>query len=132
VPTRKALTTLSDRLQPALLTDLEPQIPWWTLPTTCIHTDANLAIKAHHETAQRDTTALPIYADGSHINQKAGAAAIAPSIYARRMVYLGRDTAYTIFTAELQSIRMALEITTTQTTTNKCIYTPRAKQPSAD
>jgi ribonuclease HI len=54
---------------------------------------------------------LQTYTDGSGINGQVGAAAVSPAIKKAMQLYMGDETISTIFAAELQGIRLALDIT---------------------
>jgi ribonuclease HI len=54
---------------------------------------------------------LLVYTDGSGINNKIGAAAIAPQIGTLRKAFIGEASTSTVYTAELKGIYIALEIT---------------------
>jgi ribonuclease HI len=53
---------------------------------------------------------LAIYTDGSGINRKVGAAAVAPTLNMYTSAYLGRETTSTVYAAKLVGILMGLEI----------------------
>jgi hypothetical protein len=54
---------------------------------------------------------LAIYIDGSGINGKIGAAAVAPILNIYTSAYLGRETTSIVYATELVGILMGLEIT---------------------
>ena len=51
-----------------------------------------------------------IYTDGSGINGKIGAAAVIPQLDTIKKAYMGEETVSTVYSAELEVIRMALEM----------------------
>jgi ribonuclease HI len=87
-----------------------PTAPWWKAPTIAIKEEAKAAIETHNIILLRSRDLLIVYTDGSGINGKTGAAAVAPQIGVIRQAYMGEETASTVYAAELEGIRMALEI----------------------
>jgi ribonuclease HI len=83
--------------------------PWWQAPDITIEEDPDLAEKTHDAIVESSRT-LRIYTDGSGINNKIGASAVAPQIEAARKAFLGEATTSTVYAAELKGIHMALEI----------------------
>ncbi|KAF3484325.1 uncharacterized protein GIQ15_03649 [Arthroderma uncinatum] len=82
--------------------------PWQTTIQTSIADSKEEAIQKHDN--YLDSGALAIYTDGSVINGKVGASAVTITPGDIRQAYLGKDTEATIFMAELQGIRMALDL----------------------
>ena len=101
--------------------------PWWTPPFTHIATTPDGALQGRNAT---DPSALCIYTDGSGIDGKLGAAAVAPmlaiqGILAKRMAYMGTATTSTVYAAELVGIELAfeiaLEVHSMTNTAGKCV-----------
>jgi len=78
--------------------------PWWIPPITVISSSKETAEEAHKKLL-RETDALIVYTDGSGINEKIGAAAVSPHRTIR--TYLGPNTAFTVYSAELYGIILA-------------------------
>jgi ribonuclease HI len=78
--------------------------PWWIPPTTSIKSSKEIAEKAHKKLLE-ETNALVIYTGGSGINKKIGAAPVSPHRTIRS--YLGPNTAFTVYSAELYGIVLA-------------------------
>ena len=57
---------------------------------------------------------LAIYTDGSGINGKVGAVAVVPELNKTSLAYMGRESTSMVYTAELQGILMALQMTYTK------------------
>lgn len=84
--------------------------PWWLPPKISIH-ETKEAARAHHEDyRQRYPDALAIYPDGSGIDGKIGAAAVAPQQGRVKKVFLGNKSTSTVYAAELKGIYLALKI----------------------
>lgn len=79
--------------------------PWWIPPKLIIEGSKEKAEAAHKELIVT-TKAKLIYTDGSGINGKIGAAAVGGGITGR--AYLGPSTSYTVYSAELYGIILAL------------------------
>jgi ribonuclease HI len=84
-------------------------------------------IEAAEQTHNRITTAtdppLAIYTDGSSINGKVGAAAVAPQLEVVKTAYMGKATDSTVYVAELEEIRMAMDIAAEQHHSRIAIFT---------
>lgn len=86
--------------------------PWWIPPISHIaRTKAEGREQHDKATSMRDQQQLVVYTDGSGINGKIGASAVAPSIGVIRKTFLGPTALYTVYSGELQGIAMALSIT---------------------
>lgn len=101
---------LVERVTPHLLP------PWLQGPPIHIDNSAETA-SATHDQLIRSPGHLAIYSDGSGIQQKIGAAAVCPQLSITRQVFLGTAAEGTagVYTAELQGIRLAVEIAKNQT-----------------
>ena len=83
--------------------------PWWRPPKTCIADNKQAAKELHQEVLKNDSDQqLQVYTDGSGINNKVGAAAVAPKADIINKTFMGSMEHYTIYTAELRGIHMAL------------------------
>lgn len=96
--------------------------PWWKPPGHFIKTreDARaFEAELSKEPLLRPVpSTLTIYTDGSGINGKIGAAAVAPTIGREASALLGPTTHFTVYTGELYGILMAIGITLRHWTTN--------------
>jgi ribonuclease HI len=77
---------------------------------TIIIKETETAIETHNTILTRSGDLLIVYTDGSGINEKVGAAAVTLQGDTRQ-AYMGEDIESTVYAAELEGIRMALEIT---------------------
>jgi len=84
--------------------------PWWTPPPIDITADSQEAMAKHNEAVSGPEAPLAIYSDGSGINGKIGAAAVAPSLSVHDQAYLGKVTTASVYVAELTGILMAVGI----------------------
>jgi ribonuclease HI/exonuclease III len=89
--------------------------PWQAGPTVHIDTSDEEA-RARHD-AVLGTNAIRIYTDGSSIEGHVGASAVCPTAQTTRKAYMGTDKTSTVYAAELQGIKMALDIAQEQTGT---------------
>jgi hypothetical protein len=99
--------------------DVEQQLPfavppWWEPPGIVIAKDKETAKAAHTSLTATRGHDLRVYTDGSGINGKIGAAAVAPEVQITRTAYLGRDDTHTVYSAELEGIFMAITIALAQ------------------
>lgn len=85
------------------------QAPWEALPFAVIAKD-ELSALIDHERLIVEAPALTFYTDGSGIDGHIGAAAVCMEIGAIRRRYLGKAPDYTVYSAELVGIILALEI----------------------
>jgi ribonuclease HI len=74
-----------------------------------IKEDATIATEIHNKILERSRDLLIAYADGSGINGKIGAAAVTLQTGTMKQAYMGTNTTSTVYVAELEGIRMALE-----------------------
>lgn len=94
--------------QEVILPYLTP--PWWKGPKTYVETDGERATKKHNQQTENTRNYLHVYTDGSGIGGEIGAAATSPMINYTRKAYMGDSTTSTVYAAELQGIRLALEM----------------------
>lgn len=78
--------------------------PWWIPPQVNVKPSKKTAEEAHKKLLE-ETDALVIYSDGSGINKKVGAAAVAP--HRTIKFFLGSIANYTVYSAELYGIILA-------------------------
>ena len=62
------------------------------------------------EFLKHPSNSLFVYADGSGINNHVGTAAVSPLARCTKLTYMGDSEISTVYAAELQGIRLALEI----------------------
>jgi ribonuclease HI len=98
----------------ATIETIEPYIrpPWWT-STAKIRIEATkeVAKKQHDEIqAHLDTTTMTIYTDGSGIETKIGAAVYSTTTNEAGHQYLGNETQFNVYTAELTAIHLAINL----------------------
>jgi ribonuclease HI len=84
--------------------------PWWQPAEIVINENAEQATKAHDTILLEQTEAKMIYTDGSGINNKIGAAAVAPELGIIKQAFMGEESMSTVYSAELEGIHMALKI----------------------
>jgi ribonuclease HI len=82
------------------------------VPVVTIQEDVKTAIEVHNTILSRSNDLLIVYTDGSGINGKIGVAAVILQIGTTRHAYIGTDAISTVYIAELEGIRMALETAT--------------------
>jgi ribonuclease HI len=89
--------------------------PWYEGPPIHIDVSAETATAAHDQLVSAPDH-LAIYTDGSGIDQKIGAAAVCPQLATTRKIFLGTEAEGRagIYTAKLQEIRIAADITKNQ------------------
>ena len=97
--------------------------PWWQPPEITIDENAQAATKTHSTVTSELDGLLPIYTDGSGINGKVGAAAVALQLDVVKQTFMGEENTSTVYAAELQGILMALEIAIGQLSTRVVIFT---------
>lgn len=84
--------------------------PWWLGPDTRIASGAEAATVQHKECLRDPSNNLYVYTDGSGIDGHVGAAAVSPLIRDTKIAYMGNNETTTVYVAELQGIKMALQI----------------------
>ncbi|PQE10727.1 reverse transcriptase protein [Rutstroemia sp. NJR-2017a WRK4] len=84
--------------------------PWWQGPSIRIASNAKTAKKQHKESLKHSSNRIFIYTDGSGIDNQVGAAAVSPLTRSTKMVYMGNSETSTVYAAELQGIKLALQI----------------------
>jgi ribonuclease HI len=114
-PLERHLDHCQARLGRETVENLERKIPYmtapWRQPTeVVIAEEIDLAKAAHDAMVQEPLGALIVYTDGSGINNKVGAAAVAPQLKIVRQAFMGDETVSTVYSAEIEGIHMALRI----------------------
>jgi ribonuclease HI len=95
--------------------------PWWT-PTIDIHIEPTKEdAKEYHDRTNCLPTTAYIYTDGSGIDGNIGAAAVCPKTNDTRYQYLGKETEYNVYAAELCAIQLGLGIIKDNHQYTKCI-----------
>ena len=91
--------------------------PWWVPPKKTIAQDKSEAKQNHDQIALNPDPQhhIIVYTDGSGINGKIGAAAVAPSQGTVCKAFLGPSYCFTVYSGELQGVAMALNIVLSQT-----------------
>ncbi|CAG8977852.1 hypothetical protein HYALB_00011658 [Hymenoscyphus albidus] len=84
--------------------------PWWQGPSISIASDAEMAKTQHKNFLKHPSNSIFIYTDGSGIDNHIGAAAISPVTRCTKMAYMGNSETSTVYAAELQGIKLALQI----------------------
>ncbi|XMA13648.1 hypothetical protein WAI453_006439 [Rhynchosporium graminicola] len=84
--------------------------PWWQGPIIRIASCAETARTQHKELPKHPSNSLFVYTDGSGINHHVGAAAVSPLTRCTKLAYMGDSETSTVYAAELQGIRLALQI----------------------
>ena len=97
--------------------------PWWTPPPIAIAGDRDTAERRHKDITTEREPPLAIYTDGSGINGKIGAAAVALTLNTHAQAFLGTETASNVYAAELQGILMGLDIATKSDRLHAVIFT---------
>jgi hypothetical protein len=96
---------------------------WWTPPRVTILGTREEAERMHKEIISRLEHLLAMYTDGSGINEKVGAAAVAPTLGIRESAFMGKQNSTTVYAAELFGILMALTIITRSSPQTAAIFT---------
>jgi hypothetical protein len=116
---RSPIKRLKDNLEAKLVAELinnlevrDPFVvePWRPLPTVTIQDNREAAEKHHNQIVTGQDQPIAIYTNGSGINRKVGAAAVAPAIDKHTSAYMGKETTSTVYAAKLVGILIALEI----------------------
>ena len=97
--------------------------PWWTSPPISIAGDRETAEGRHKDITTEREPPLAIYTDGSGINGKIGAAAVALTLNTHTQAFLGTETASNVYAAELPGILMGLDIATKSDRLHAGIFT---------
>lgn len=84
--------------------------PWWQGPHTSIAPSSEKAMREHNKELSSPQGNLHIYTDGSGINGHLGAAAVSPKFKHSRKAYMGDGNTSTVYVAELQGVKLALQI----------------------
>jgi len=97
------------------LETIQPYIrpPWWE-PRRSIRIDPTKEVtKQHHDTSadyHNKPNVLCIYTDGSGIDGEIGAAAYSSTLTKSEHQYLGKDTSFNVYAAELTAVDLAIGI----------------------
>ena len=96
--------------------------PWWTTPVH-IHLDnSKKEAKIHHDNAAHNQDTICIYTDGSGIDGQIGAAAYCPTLGETKRQYLGPESLFNVYVAEVTAMTLATEILrSTGKRYNKCV-----------
>ena len=92
--------------------------PWWTPNIHMTIPSNKKAAKKLHDESEHDPNTICIYTDGSGIDGQIGAAAYCPDAETRYQ-YLGTESAFNVYVAELIAIKLAIEIAQTRATKYK-------------
>jgi YD repeat-containing protein len=84
--------------------------PWWQGPNIRIASSSERARNQHKEFLKHSSNYILIYTDGSGIDNQVGAAAVSPLTRSTKMTYMGNSETSTVYAAELQGIKLALQI----------------------
>ena len=104
--------------------------PWWTSSVQIHLENSKKDAKIHHDKATHDQDTICIYTDGSGIEGQIGAAAYCPMLGETKRQYLGPETLFNVFVAEVSAMTLATEIVrTAEKTYNKCVI---CRQPSSN
>ena len=120
VPPLEALSTKYERASHTKIRDMEkvtPYVvpPWCRPPKTVISNNSKEAKELHDVTILiNEATDMLIYTDGSGINDKIGAAAIATQYGVMLKSFLGSFRCHTVYTGELQGVNLALNFAITK------------------
>jgi ribonuclease HI len=96
--------------------------PWWATPVH-IHLDTSKKeAKNRHDSAMHDQNTVCIYTDGSGIDGQIGAAAYCPTLGETKQQYLGTESLFNVYVAEVTAMTLAIEILqSTERRYNKCV-----------
>src|SRR5271168_5614349 len=95
--------------------------PWWTASVQIHLENSKKDAKLHHDKAAHDQDTICIYTDGSGIEGQIGAAAYCPMLEETKRQYLGLETLFNVFVAEVSAMTLATEIVQMAEKRNKCI-----------
>jgi ribonuclease HI len=84
--------------------------PWWQGPIVRIASCPETARTQHKEFLKHPSNSLFVYTDGSGIDNHVGAAAVSPLTRCIKLAHMGDSETSTVYAAELQGIRLALQI----------------------
>ena len=87
-----------------------PKPPWWTQPFAVAICGDKKEAKKYHDNAIHSPDTICIYTDGSGIDSHIGAAAYSPTTSAVKRQYLGPETEYNIYVAEVAAVKLAADI----------------------
>ncbi|PQE27487.1 zinc knuckle protein [Rutstroemia sp. NJR-2017a BVV2] len=76
-----------------------------------ITSSSEIAKNQYKEFLKHSSEHLFIYTDNSSINNQVGATTVSPLVRTTKIIYIGNSETSTVYTTELQSIKLALEIT---------------------
>jgi hypothetical protein len=85
--------------------------PWWQRPIVRIASCPKTARTQHKEFLKHPSNSLFVYTDGSGIDNNIGAAAVSPITRCTKLAHIRDGETSTVYAAELQGIRLALQIT---------------------
>ena len=114
MPPLEALFARYEKTSGMKVKDLEKVVPYvvsprWRPPKTTISSNSKAAKELHDVTRRiSENTDVLIYTDGSGINNKIGAAAVATQYGVKLESYLGTFSSHTVYTGELQGVNLAL------------------------
>jgi ribonuclease HI len=96
--------------------------PWWTTPVRIHIENSKKDAKTRHDNALHDQDTLCIYTDGSGIDGQIGAAAHCPTLRETKRQYLGPESLFNVYVAEVTAVKLAAEILqSTEKRYNKCV-----------
>ncbi len=84
--------------------------PWWQGPIVRIASCLETARTQHKKFLKHPLNSLFVYTDGSGIDNHVGAAVVSPLTRCTKLVHMGDSETSTVYAAELQGIRLALQI----------------------
>src|SRR5579859_2012914 len=87
-----------------------PKPPWWTQPFVVTICGDKKEAKKYHDNAIHSPDTICIYTDGSGIDSHIGAAAYSPTTSAVKRQYLGPETEYNVYVAEVVAFKLAANI----------------------
>jgi ribonuclease HI len=104
--------------------------PWWTPSILITILDNKSAAKKHHDEREQDPNTIRVYTDGSGIDGQIGAAAYCAEAGETKYQYLGKESAFNVYAAELTAIKLATEIIQTHATKYKNCVVYADSQPA--